>query len=114
MTTFTKYDIDGRVLFHGDVPDSMIALQGERVFVGNVDGRTQYVRDGHRHARPANPALLVGLELTQLPMPCEVVINDKTYPCGGGRATVNFNLPGQYRVRIVAFPFLDALFEIQV
>ncbi|MDQ1817294.1 hypothetical protein RBA41_28710 [Massilia sp. CCM 9210] len=113
MTTFAKYDIDGRVLFHGDVPKSMIALQGDRVFVGDIDGRTHYVRDGHKYARPANPALLVGLDLTQLPMPCDVVINDKTYPCGDGRATLSFKLPGRYRVRVVAFPFLDANFEIQ-
>lgn len=113
MTTFAKYDIDGLVLFHGDVPESMIALQGDRVFVGDIDGRTHYVRDGHKHARPANTAMLVGLDLTRLPMPCEVVINDKIYPCGEGRATLNFNLPGLYRIRVVAFPFLDALFEIQ-
>ncbi|MFB9246419.1 hypothetical protein [Massilia antarctica] len=113
MTTFAKYDVDGRVLFNGDVPESMLALQGQRIFVGDIDGRTRYVRDGHKHARPESPALLTGRDLTQLPMPCKVVINDKTYPCGEGRATLNFNLPGLYRVRIVAFPFLDALFEIQ-
>ncbi|MCY0916238.1 hypothetical protein [Massilia antarctica] len=113
MTTFAKYDVDGWVLFHGDVPESMLALQGERIFVGDIDGRTHYVRDGHKHVRPESSALLAGRDLTRLPMPCEVVINDKTYPCGEGCATLNFNLPGLYSVRIVAFPFLDALFEIQ-
>lgn len=113
MTTFAKYDANGQVLFNGDVPDSMISLQGERVFVGDIDGRTHYVREGHKHARPESTAMLAGRELTRLPMPCEVVINDKTYPCGDGRATLSFNFPGLYRVRVVAFPFLDANFEIQ-
>lgn len=114
MTQFAKYDEQGRVLFIGDVPESMLSLQGEGIFVGEIDGATQYIVAGGKHPRPANPARLMGQNLHDLPVPCVIKINKKEYPCNEASAQLNFTYPGLYRVTVQAFPCLDASFEVQV
>ena len=113
MTRFAKYDDAGRILFTGDVPEEMVELQGENVYVGAIDGATQYVVAGKIAERPRNRAVLVGRELANLPVPCQIQINGTTYDCVDGRASLNFAYPGTYRIRITGFPCLDAEFEIQ-
>lgn len=112
MTVFAKYDETGRVLFHGDVPESMLALQGERIFAGEIDGHTHYVVDGAARLRPKSRAVRVGDNLMNLPIPCTILINGRAYECKDGVAALTFTYPGTYRVIVQAFPFLDAEFEI--
>lgn len=114
MTQFAKYDEQGRVLFIGDVPESMLALQGERVFVGEIDGALEYVNAGNKQPRPANPAMLAGQTLHNLPVPCVIKINKQEYPCNEASAMLDFTYPGLYRITVRAFPFLDGVFEVQV
>lgn len=111
---FAKYDEQGRVLFIGDVPESMLALQGERVFIGEIDGALEYVHAGNKHPRPANPACLTGYELHNLPVPCKIRINQREYACSEASAALELTYPGLYRIAVQAFPFLDANFEVQV
>lgn len=111
---FAKYDEQGRVLFIGDVPESMLALQGERVFIGEIDGTLEYVIDGNKQPRPANPARLSGYALHNLPVPCKIRINQREYACSEASAAVELTYPGVYRINVQAFPFLDANFEVQV
>ena len=107
---FAKYDDSGRVLFTGDVPEAMLALQGERVFVGSLDGQTQYVQHGQAVPRPDNPARQDGLHLHNLPVPCSIVINGRSYACNEEHAELEFTYPGSYRITVVAFPYLDKTF----
>lgn len=114
MTQFAKYDKTGRVLFLGDVPEEMLALQGDRVFVGPIDPETQYIVGGQARARPANPAARQGQNLYNLPAPCQITINGKVYDCPDTTAALDFTYPGTYHVRVSAFPFLDAEFELTI
>lgn len=109
---FTKYDSEGRVLFVGDAPESMIELQGDDVVIGEVDGRTHYVRAGVAVPRPLNPATFGNRQLNYLPVPCEIEINGKSYRCTEPSATLEFTYPGRYSVIVRAFPYLDANFEV--
>ncbi|WP_338848761.1 hypothetical protein V8J88_07545 [Massilia sp. W12] len=111
---FAKYGELGRVLFIGDVPQDMLALQGERTFIGRIDPVREYVRDGKACPRPANPARLDGLHLRALPAPCVVVINGKRYDCAEAEAELSFTYPGKYRVRVEAFPWMDVEFTVEV
>lgn len=73
---------------------------------------TEWVDDGALAARPAQDSTLTGLVLASLPDPCEVVIEGDRYPVTGGTVTLSFGLPGTYAVRVEAFPWLDADFEV--
>ena len=113
MAQFAKYDEQGRVLFVGDVPETMLALQGERLFIGEIDGALEYVSAGNKQPRPANPATLAGYELHNLPVPCKIKINQREYACSDASAALEFTYSGLYRITVQAFPFLDANFEVQ-
>lgn len=112
MTTFAKYDDSGRVLFNADVPESMIELQGGMIYIGEIDGSTQYVLNGVKTQRPANPARRQGACLVNLPAPCTIQINGTPYACADTTAALSFTYPGEYRVTVSAFPYLDAQFDL--
>lgn len=40
---FAKYGPDGQILFIGEMPRAMIALQGAGTYTGQADPRTQYI-----------------------------------------------------------------------
>lgn len=98
------------MLFVGDVPESMLALQGERMFIGEIDGALEYVSAGNNQPRLAKPASLTGFELHNLPVPCK--INQREYACSDASAAIEFTYPGLYRITVQAFPFLYASFEV--
>lgn len=112
MTLFARYDENGRVLFNAEVPESMIELQGPMIYIGEIDARTQYVLNGKKTQRPANPAQRHGACLVNLPAPCTIDINGRPYACTDTTATLSFTYPGEYRVTVSAFPYLDAQFDI--
>ena len=112
MTTFARYDERGQILFKADVPYSMIGLQQGLIYVGDIDAEKEYVANGVRTPRPANPARLNGLGLVNLPSPCTIYINRQPYECTETVAALTFTYPGQYRVVVSAFPYLDAEFTI--
>ncbi len=112
MTEFTRYDTNGRVLVTGSVPEAMIELQGGLIVHGKIDGRTHYVFEGTATPRPQNPATLSGADLSGLPAPCQIIINGVVYECEEATATLDFTYPGNYDVRVSAFPYLDAVFEV--
>ena len=75
---------------------------------------THYVSDGVLTERPASVARQTVEGLTDLPVPCEVVINGKVYPVDESNATLSFTHPGIYEIAVIAFPFRDAVFIYEV
>ena len=91
--------------------------QGEFWGIGDVEGRTHYVVDG--------------LPVLRMPMPCSidkisvmadetdeatiygipaggvVMVNRESIPVETGELALVFDTPGDYPVRVSAFPFLD-------
>lgn len=112
MTQFAKFDSQGRILFTGDVPEAMLELQGDMIYEGAADPATQYIVKRQLRDRPPSPARRVGAELVDLPVPCDILINGVRYPCGDATATLSFDYPGRYVIKVVAFPYLDAQFEL--
>ena len=49
MTDIVKYDDTGVILFSGDIPESMIKLQGDNVILGKGTSAFQYVKNGKIH-----------------------------------------------------------------
>lgn len=110
---FAKYDETGCILFIGEVPEFMLELQGDNVYVGSVDQATQYIKAGALLDRPTSPAKLAGASLINLPSPCTITINGAAYPCADTSAELDFTYPGTYRVKVGAWPYLDAAFEVR-
>ena len=53
---YVTFDPDtGRILSSGDIPESMIQLQGEHVLLGEGSSRTHYVENGQLCLKPECP-----------------------------------------------------------
>lgn len=76
---------------------------------------TQYVVDGAIVPRPANPARFVASTRTlkDLPIPCRILVNSTTYECSDATAELDLG-PGEYRITVIAWPYLDDNFTIRV
>ena len=114
-TDVTLYDDTGRIL--SVVAASPSTLQGYldagvHLLFGLGDWRTQMVVDHELAPRPANPTRLDGLTLTDLPAPATIAINGAQYACPDTTATLSFKYPGLYKIRVQAWPYLDADFTV--
>ena len=115
----TTYDSTGKIMglinsdpvtighTQNNLPDQTF-IEGDYL----ADRATKYVLDGSIADRPANPSILTGFDLTSLPVPCDIHVNQSVYPCTDGYATLSFSLPGTYRVIVKAWPMLDKEFSI--
>lgn len=77
-----------------------------------ADPDRYWVSAGEIALRPAQDSALDGLVLSGLPDPCELVIDGTRYSVAGGTVDLSFGLPGAYPVRVEAFPYLPAEFEV--
>jgi len=112
---FTIHDETGRILRTGYCPDGMEHVQarsGESMLPTASDLHTHYVKYGKVFNRPVNPAQLIGTTLLNLPVPCVVAINGREYDCNEATADLCFTHVGAYKIRVSAFPYLDAHFEV--
>lgn len=112
---FSIHDAAGRILRSGFCPDGMEALQakeGESMVPETADLDKHHVVDGAIAERPANPAILIGATLLNLPVPCVVSINGREYDCDEATADLFFTHVGTYEITVSAFPYLDAKFTV--
>jgi hypothetical protein len=77
-----------------------------------VDGNAFYVAAGAIMPRPRSHTELAGQVLIGLPVPCTIHINRSAYPCNEPVAELDLPHPGIYKIRVEAFPYLDANFEL--
>ena len=113
---YVLYDKSGRIVQTGSSPETMADLHklGPHGYAeGVADLERDYVKDGAIAPRPAGHAELAGKTLIGLPVPCVVHINQTGYSCSEPVAELSFPYPGTYRIRIEAFPYLDALFFLE-
>lgn len=110
---FTQYDNEGRILFGGDVPETMIAAQGVNIVLGHESPDTHYVVNRAFAKRQTSPAR-IGMDKTlqHIPPGAMIWINDKCYPATEPVCSLEFTYPGTYRIRIECFPYLDFITEV--
>jgi|GEM_PF-2988890 len=119
MTPVTIFDNDGRITLAAEVSDSTLALY-EMMYVGRIvtgamaNPQTEYIVDGKIQPRPGSPVALTGGTLANLPMPCTITINGTAYPCEDDGAELDLLYPGIYKIKVFAFPYLDAEFEVTI
>lgn len=113
MLTFSKYNATGKVLWHGAVPDTMLNMQDDTIVFGAVDPATEYVLDRTIVPRRACPAALNGATLTGLPVPCTLTVNGQDYAVAETAVTLSFPHPGDYEMKVVYWPYMDATFSVR-
>ncbi len=111
-------DAAGRIVVTGYVLDDGAAvdpvLSSGRTVFGDGAPDTDYVTpDGKIAARPASTAVLVGMTLTSLPVPCEITIDGEAYACTDASCDLEFSNAGSYAVTVRAFPYLDKTFSVE-
>jgi len=80
--------------------------------MSGVNAMLQYVQDGQIVNRPASPVVLTGLTLSHVPVPAVVQINSSFYATNDATVEIDITNPGAYLVSVVAFPYVDAAFEV--
>jgi len=120
-TNFAKYDpVTGRIAFAGDLPEEMIALQGDNIYVGKVDTQLDYIVSGQCVPRPVSPVVISrtavsadGTDTTILsgvPLGAQVRVTGPTSlsadPATQSDVTLTFAIAGQYQISVDAFPYL--------
>jgi hypothetical protein len=116
QTPYVVADATGKIMMWGSIPQFMIEYQttpaGGSVVPGEGMPETHYVKDGQVLERPANPAVLDGMTLRNLPVPCVVMINAASHDCTDETVELSFSQPGTYPVVVSAFPALEATFMV--
>jgi hypothetical protein len=80
---------------------------------GNWFGKDVYVLNGAVVDRPINPTTVSGLALESVPVPATVIVNGVSYQTDDSFIEFDFNQPGTYAVKVVAWPYLDKEFSIE-
>lgn len=112
---FAKYDpTNGRILFVGEVPDSMIELQSGPLYEGEANQLTQYIVDGELHDRPANPTVVTGSVLTNVPVPATLKVDGVVYQTNEATIELDFPNPGTYKIVVESWPHLNGEYEITI
>lgn len=76
-------------------------------------GDKQYLVAGTVYERPGNPAVLNGNLISGLPFGATIIINNAVYHCDDDHAELEFDQPGIYAIRVIAWPYLDKEFVFE-
>lgn len=115
MSAISFYEPSGKIYAVLEGDDSVINLNKQMTQSAWIDGmwdsKVYYVVNGLATLRPACPAQLNGLVLSNLPVPCVLDINGTSYNVD--QAEVTLDLPTFASVvRVIAFPYLDGVFNV--
>ncbi|MCC9163133.1 hypothetical protein LNA76_07295 [Alcaligenes sp. MMA] len=115
--SITFYKENGRITGSLSGPPGVInankELSSESWIEGKYSAETYYVFEGAVREREDMEVIFEGGVLKNLPIPCEISINNKIYRIDDGVAELVFDQPGIYSLKISAWPFLDKEFEIE-
>ena len=123
MTAYmTLYDATGKITGEAWCQDSVMPMIVENMGnvpfqQGHIMGKyfdqadTKYVVDGVLTDRPVQSTVLIGNTLSGLPVPSKITVNKEVYECTEDVATLEFNLPGTYRILISSWPYIDKEFN---
>jgi hypothetical protein len=114
---FTMADATGRIVYTGSVPGHMLDVQnipegGCRVDGAQGNPATEYVVGGAVVPRPANPTVLDGMTLKNLPVPCAILFEGVEHECTDSTCELSASHPGTYTVIVGAWPMVEATFEV--
>jgi len=114
MKDYFEVDGDGRIVCTYRLTDEAFhANQHKGLHLGQVDSSKHYYPRGIVRDRPAQASTLKGTTLSDLPVPCTVLINGTPYKVDDGTAELSFSQVGNYHIVVRAWPYLDMEFDIE-
>jgi hypothetical protein len=110
---YTTYDAStGRLRLRKTAHPSALEFEAEPYVLGIHDHSLFCVVDGRVVSRDPNPAVLIGMELHDVPLPSTIVIDHQRYEVYDNIVELNLPLPGTYSVLLESFPYQDATFTV--
>lgn len=110
------YDEQGRITgeLSGDAAVIELTKQmtSEAWVEGEWFGKPVYVLNGEVVDRPECPATLEASTLFNLPVPCVINIDGTKYNCDQDSAELDLGA-GLHKITVIAFPYLDGVFNVQ-
>ncbi len=116
IRNFYTHDETGRItgVFRESEEFFLVNQKELMLCQGVADAKRQFVTDLGLQDRPPQDTYLDGMTLFDLPRPCTIVINEnKTYFWEHASAELQFDQPGAYTVRVVAWPYIDKEFVLE-
>ena len=117
MMTISFYNQRGEITseLFGDqvVIDLTKKLTTDAWVEGAWFGQNKYVSEGVVLSRPDNTATVSGQTLENVPIPATVIVNGSSYETNEATIELDFNQPGTYLIKVVAWPYLDKEFLIE-
>jgi len=121
MPTYTKYNIDGKILQTVSCPAFLRDAQvqtGELIIDGDCDTRNDYIKDGKITKRPAMSTVIDKTTITadtsdkatitKVPKGTKVIIAGVDQgTCDDGTVEIKADFKGSYKVKLVCWPYLD-------
>lgn len=106
---YIEYDENtGLIIGNYDLSPELYELNKDKQMMeGIADPATQYIKNGQITDRPIQQTNLTGLTLTDLPVPCTIIINGQSYECESETAELEFDQPTIYTIRVEAWPYQD-------
>lgn len=125
MKHFTLYAPDGVIYCSGECQDDMVMAQAHveyLVLEGYCDPTVQYIANGAPVDKLPIQAVLASATITRpataevsnLPIPCTVNVRGTDYTSDTGTASISFNLPGAYPIKLSALHMLDQTLAVEV
>ena len=117
MEAISLYDDRGEI--HTTIRGDAVAIQTtidnttDQWVDGDWFGLPKYVSNGEVLDRPVNPATASGMTLLNVPVPATLLIGREIYDVTESTVELEFNLPGTYTVKVIAWPYLDKEFTIE-
>jgi len=112
---YIEHDANGRIIAAMQLwPDAYEANRTNPNLIEGVgSGATHYVKGGKVVDRPTQDTVLDGTTLRNLPVPCQIQINDDIYDCDDDQAELGLDFPITYRIAVRAWPYLDKEFTYE-
>jgi hypothetical protein len=73
-----------------------------------------YILNGVAVKRPDQNITYENGVLSNLPVPCKIVINNIEYDCSDDVVELEFDYVGTHSIKVTAFPYLDWVTEVQI
>lgn len=114
LGSYVMFDDKGRILQTLQTShETAEALyrQHFRILQAEADPQVHYILDGKVTDRPANPAVLVGSKIVNVPNPTRILFHGEFFTCEDGE--IDVRSPTSETITLQSFPYLDKEFEIE-
>lgn len=116
IRNFYTHDKNGRItgVFTENEEFFQVNQGALKLLRGHADPSRQFVTEQGLQDRPPQETYLDGNTLHHLPQSCAIVINTtRTYAWESVSAELEFDQPGTYTIKVIAWPYLDKEFVLE-